>query len=340
VLGVNSIEPGFPFSSPGQLESTPRVNAHVIIFSVPPFRLALSAGGGYTERTMPSLSLPALSRRAFTATVLPVAGALVRAAAPLERWAFLSDTHVPSHPTAEYRGFRPYENTMKVVAQLHQAKPDGALICGDLARLEGQLGDYENLKALLDPLATEVPIAYVLGNHDHRKNFLRVFPRHEGAQQVKDKHVVVLETPTVRFILLDSLFLVNQVAGLLGKAQRLWLAQFLANASARPTLLFVHHTLDDGDGALLDAPRLFDIVQPARMVKAIIYGHSHAYGFRKEGDLDLINIPAVGYNFSDNHPVGWIEARVTREGGEFTLHAIGGDRSRNGETTKLRWRAS
>lgn len=71
MLGVNSIEPGFPFSSPGQLESTPRVNAHVIIFSVPPFRLALSAGGGYTERTMPSLSLPALSRRAFTATVLP-----------------------------------------------------------------------------------------------------------------------------------------------------------------------------------------------------------------------------------------------------------------------------
>ena len=280
---------------------------------------------------------PAISRRRFVYSMLPLGGLLARAEAPLTRWALLSDTHVPGNPANEYRGFRPYENTLKAVSQVVEFEPDGAIICGDLARLEGEIDDYENLKRLLEPLSG-VPVGLVLGNHDNRRNFLRVFPKPVGAQDVKDKHVVVFETPAVRLVLLDSLFMVNQVPGLLGKAQRTWLDNYLRGASGLPTILFVHHTLDDGDGSLLDWPRVLDIIRGQRLVKAVIYGHSHVYGFRTESDIHLINLPAVGYNFGDAHPVGWVEARFATSGAEFTLRAFGGNRTRDRETHKLQWR--
>jgi len=279
-----------------------------------------------------------LTRRGFALSALPLGGLLARTEAPRPRWALLSDTHVPGNPANEYRGFRPFENTMKAVSQVSEIKPDGVVICGDLARLEGEMADYESLKRLLDPLPEDVPMGLVLGNHDNRKNFLRVFPKQPAAQEVKDKHVLVFETPLVRLVLLDSLFIVNQVSGLLGKGQRMWLESYLRSASNLPTVLFVHHTLDDGDGSLLDAPRLFDIIRERRMVKAIVYGHSHVYGYRKEGDIDLINLPAIGYNFSDAQPVGWVEAVFTPEGAAFTLRAMAGNRANDRQTTRIRWR--
>ena len=83
----------------------------------------------------------------------------------------------------------------------------------------------------------------------------------------------------MRYILLDSLMQTKFSAGLLGKAQRLWLKRFLDSAEGMPTLLFVHHTLDDGDISLLDVDRMFRIIEPHRMVKAIVYGHSHRHRF-------------------------------------------------------------
>src|SRR2546422_5539601 len=57
--------------------------------------------------------------------------------------------------------------------------------------------------------------------------------------------------------------------------------------SGRPTLLFVHHTLGDGDGELLDVQRLFELVRPQRKVKAIFYGHSHKYARSEEHTSEL-----------------------------------------------------
>ncbi|MEZ6073555.1 MAG: metallophosphoesterase [Pirellulales bacterium] len=93
--------------------------------------------------------------------------------------------------------------------------------------------------------------------------------------------MLVYETAPVRVLVLDSLLYVNQVAGLLGKAQRQWLTDFLSGAPPKPTVLFVHHTLGDGDGELLDADRLFDIIEPHQQVKAVFYGHSHQYRFER-----------------------------------------------------------
>src|SRR5206468_5857710 len=98
-------------------------------------------------------------------------------------------------------------------------------------------------------------------------------------QKVAGKHVLVIERPSMRLIVLDSLFYVNKAAGLLGKAQRDWLDRYLEASDDQPTVIFVHHTLGDGDGDLLDVERLFRLTRPHKTVKAIIYGHSHKYAF-------------------------------------------------------------
>ena len=258
---------------------------------------------------------------------------------PTTRWAFLADTHIPADENNIYRGFCPYRNLPKVTSGIISAAPDGAIIAGDLARLEGKLGDYANLKKLLEPLAEKSPVFLALGNHDDRRNFYKVFKTTPGEKQaIKNKHIIVINQPPVRMIILDSLLYVNKTPGLLGKAQRDWLANYLKNSDNTPTILFLHHTLDDGDGALLDVPRLFKLVKPYRQVKCIVYGHSHSYNFSQWEEIQLINLPAVGYNFRDTEPVGWVEAELTAQGGEFTLHAVAGNKKKDGSTTKLKWR--
>jgi hypothetical protein len=96
--------------------------------------------------------------------------------------------------------------------------------------------------------------------------------------------------------------------------------------------------LGDDDGDLLDVPRLFSTIKPIRKVKAIVYGHSHEYKFSEFEGIHLINLPAVGYNFSDAEPVGWVEANLTAKGGDFTLHAIAGSMNKDRSVTKLTWR--
>lgn len=284
---------------------------------------------------MPLLSLP--TRRSFLAAS---AGAAWPADSPTVRWAFLSDTHIAASPADEYRGFNPYNNLRKVVEEVLAWAPAGVIIDGDLARLEGLPGDYHNLKSLLAPLAERVPMAMALGNHDHRENFLTVFRDDPGERHyVKGKYILSLEAGPVRFLLLDSLIRANYTPGLLGKAQRDWLTEFLRTAAPKPTVVFVHHTLDDGDNSLLDVLWLFRILERHRMVKAVVYGHSHVYSHGAWGDIQLVNLPAVGYNFWDRSPVGWVEATLTLNGADLRLRALGGNMEDNGKVTSIRWSA-
>jgi 3',5'-cyclic AMP phosphodiesterase CpdA len=290
------------------------------------------------------------TRRHFLKTAAALAGGVTmlgscrtwqspRSNVPAARWAFLSDTHVPADPENNYRGFYPYRNLETVVPQITGDLPDGLIITGDLARLEGLPGDYENARTLLAPLLEARPICVGLGNHDHRENFRAAFAE-AGAdrQDVQGKQVAVIEAGPVRLIVLDSLLYTNKTAGLLGRNQRRWLADYLPAHADKPTILFFHHTLDDGDGDLLDASRLFDIIEPTKAVKALVFGHSHVYSFAEREGIHLINLPACGYNFSDDQPVGWVDARLTTHGGEFLLHAVGGNTQIDGQTTSVQWR--
>jgi 3',5'-cyclic AMP phosphodiesterase CpdA len=291
-----------------------------------------------------------MNRRSFIRAGLAAAGTLF-AVSPGEssgsdagekdaaRWALLADTHIPVDVDNNYRGFYPYRNFQKVIPDIVSSSPDGVLIAGDLARLTGELGDYSNFGKLLSPLAEKAPVVMALGNHDNRENFLKTFDKTAGEKQaVSGKYVVVIDKGPIRLIILDSLFYTDKVPGLLGKEQRRWLENYLKECDNRPAILCFHHTLEDGDDDLLDVLRLFRVIGPMQKVKAIVYGHSHVYGFSQFERIHLINLPAVGYNFNDTDPVGWVQAHLTANGGDFTLHAAGGNRDADGRVTRLTWR--
>jgi 3',5'-cyclic-AMP phosphodiesterase len=253
------------------------------------------------------------------------------------RWALLSDIHISADRADRYRDFSPYTNLTKFLAQVGETEPDGLLISGDLARLKGLRQDYETLKSMLDPVASRVPCALALGNHDVRQNFFPVFAR-SSPSPVADRQILVIEAPPVRFIVLDSLMTLEVASGFLGRQQRTWLERYLQSSDGTPTVLFVHHPPDDGDTSLLDSDRLLRIVTPARQVKAVVFGHTHAYKYDAVDGLHLINLPAVAYNFADAEPVGWVQAQIGREGADLELHALGGNTSQNAKTKSLAWR--
>ncbi|MEZ5941297.1 MAG: metallophosphoesterase [Planctomycetaceae bacterium] len=297
---------------------------------------------------MPGIFDTPVSRRNFLATSAALTGSLLlpnmgafaddKSAEPA-RLALLSDTHIPA--TVEnngYRGFVPADNLQEVVKQVLDSPAHAAILNGDAARLEGFRDDYATLKKLLQPLADKLPVHIGLGNHDDRGNFFKEFPQQPNRKElVQGKHVSLFSMGGTRFVVLDSLLYVNKVAGLLGKSQRDWLEKFLGNDDQSPVVFFVHHTLGDNDGDLLDVERLFKLLTPHKKVKAIFVGHAHIYQFDQREHIHLINLPAIGYNFSDAQPIGWMSGAFTPSGAELTLHAIGGNMDKNGEVTKLEW---
>ena len=286
-----------------------------------------------------------VNRREFLAIGLAAAGGAVAlrprrvlAAGPkkVTRWAFLSDTHVAANREHRYRGFYPYYNLWQATGEIGAELPDGVVITGDLARSKGREEAYENFKTLIAPLAEKRPVYLGLGNHDNRRKFLRAFAyAGEESGLVDNKHIVTVNGGPVRMIVLDSLMHISLFAGKLGRSQRTWLDTYLQICDDKPTILFVHHSprVD-----LLDARRLLEIAVPSRKVKAIVYGHSHRFKFSTVDGIHLINLPATGYNFTRSQPVGWVDARLTGQGGEFTLRAIGGEKERDRDTIPLRWR--
>jgi 3',5'-cyclic-AMP phosphodiesterase len=258
------------------------------------------------------------------------------------RLAILSDTHIAADAQDEFRGFHPHENLRKVVAQVGASKFDLGIINGDLARREGLREDYAQFTSLVGPLAEAQPLAITLGNHDDRRNARNELAKRAGdTAAVEQKYVSTLDAGEFKFIFLDSLMVTNISAGQLGYSQREWLGQYLRALGPKPVIVFVHHNPDpESDSALVDADRLLAILKAQRAVKALVFGHTHVYSHDVQDGLQLLNLPAVGYNFADGHPVGWIEASLTTAGGEFKLHALAGETKDNGKVTSLAWRST
>jgi 3',5'-cyclic-AMP phosphodiesterase len=256
------------------------------------------------------------------------------------RWALLSDTHISANTSDSYRGFKPHQNLAKVCGQLKTAKFNAILFNGDLARMEGRRRDYQQFINFVDPLADHAPLVMTLGNHDDRSNARDTLTKLSGdRQRIEKKLVTTIESGPFRFVLLDSLFITNIIAGRLGKSQCDWLSASLAENREKPTIVIMHHNpVGERVGALLDRDRLLEILDGQRQVKALIYGHTHTYRFEQRNGLHLINLPAVAYNFANGEAVGWVEANFSLAGADFKLHAIAGETKDDGKTTSVNWR--
>jgi 3',5'-cyclic AMP phosphodiesterase CpdA len=287
-----------------------------------------------------------LSRRWFRRSDLESAGLITRLKAqsgeehsPHLRWALLADLHIPADPAQTYQGHSPEENARRAVAQVVEAKPDGALVAGDLAWSEGLAGDYARCKYVLGPLAAVAPLCFTVGNHDVREEFLAWFGESfPPTNSFPPKSIVVVEHPVVRMILLDSLFRTDVVGGLLGKNQRGWLRGFLDGCDETPTLLFVHHSLDEEDGSLFDADRLLRLAQDFPKVKAIFHAHDHVFRCGSWDGVHVVSLPAVGMPLQPGTPLGWVDANFTARGAELTLRVTFGSSSPQDAHVALQWR--
>ena len=297
---------------------------------------------------MPGIFFEPQDRRKFLTTVSLGATALAVAGCrtPTRRveasrslhMALLSDTHLPGDRKNGSRGFNPWENLRAIVPEVVALRPQAVLLNGDAARLEGLPADYNELRASLQPIAALAPIFIGMGNHDDRTNFAKTFTAPASLKaNLANKHVLVIDEDFMRIVLLDSLLYTNKTAGHLGKTQRAWLSEYLATNSEKPIVIFVHHTLGDGDGELLDAAQLFELLEPHPQVKAIFYGHSHVWEIKERGRLKLVNLPAVGYNFKDGDPVGWVDAKFDSGGVDLTLRALAGNRKDGRKIHRLDW---
>jgi 3',5'-cyclic AMP phosphodiesterase CpdA len=255
--------------------------------------------------------------------------------------ALLSDTHISEDPSDAFRGFSPHANLRRVADMVRKAQPELLVINGDLARANGHLADYAALNTFITPLADTMPMVVTMGNHDDRENARKSLAQLSGDRQaVVQKFVSIVDAGPCVFVMLDSLLITGISPGLLGKVQRNWLASYLGEPANKPIIVFVHHNPDgDSDGALLDADRLLSILRPGKSVKALFFGHTHVYSLSKVDGLHLVNLPAVGYNFADGNPVGWVDAIFSKSGVSLTLHAIAGETRNDGKVTKLDWRA-
>jgi Icc protein len=297
---------------------------------------------------MPALLHSPVSRRSFLKSVSVSCAAVSfgnlssvakeKEAARTFNVALLSDTHIPAKADEVYRGFNMVDNFKRITPEVVAMKPDLAILNGDAARLEGKVEDYQAVAGLLQPINAVAPICVSLGNHDDRTNFGTVFKANAGDKQnVTGKNVLVIEHELLRLIILDSLMYTNKVAGQLGKAQRDWLAKYLPTVKDRPAAIFVHHSLENNDGDLVDVDHLFEVLKPNKHVKAIFYGHSHVWSLTERQRVKLINLPAIGYNFRDQDPVGWVESRFHRKGVELTMRAFGGNTADNGKKFDVTW---
>ncbi len=265
------------------------------------------------------------------------------------RFALLSDTHIPERAEIEARGVNMTANLRQVVAQLCELpqKPAGVIINGDCAYLKGLPQDYANFAACVDPLKDAgLPLHVTMGNHDDRGPFYDALAAQRPENPpVQSKHVSVIETPHANLFLLDSLLEVNVVTGELGEAQRHWLAQALDARSEKPAVVIAHHNLQfqppaEGTpwGGLRDSEAFFELLKARQHVKAYVFGHSHNWSLSQRDGLHLINLPPVAYIFAEGQPNGWVDARLHPDSIDLQLHTIDPQHPQSGEQVHLAWR--
>ncbi|MBN9136851.1 MAG: phosphodiesterase [Phyllobacterium sp.] len=170
----------------------------------------------------------------------------------------------------------PLKNLQACIADINENHADAELVIftGDLS----DTGHEDSYQALAGELEKLIPsYKLLLGNHDNRSAFLRVF----DSVTPEDGFVQsVVDTAQGRLILLDTLS-EGFVEGRLDETRQAWLKRRLAEAAGRPVFLFLHHPpfpiflpLLDGLG-LVESEALHAMLREHGNVRHIFVGHAH-----------------------------------------------------------------
>lgn len=220
--------------------------------------------------------------------------------------------------------------------------PDLVLLTGDLVD-GGDPAEYARLRALLAPLRP--PWRLLPGNHDARAALREAFPEQPwAAGQPFAQWVTDLPDPAgpLRLIGLDTV-IPGAPGGALCRDRLAWLADTLAQAPQRPTLLALHHPplrtgLEEMDGMALAEGReaLAGLLARHPQVQALLCGHLHRHIHGQLAGVPVIVAPATGHQIAldlrpgqpamfNLEPPGYLLHRWTAGEGLVTLGAVTGD---------------
>ncbi|HSB72028.1 MAG TPA: phosphodiesterase [Candidatus Methylomirabilis sp.] len=244
-----------------------------------------------------------------------------------ERLSFIqiSDLHILADDDRPQYGAKTAGILRQAVPLLNALRPDFIIASGDLVSDESE-ESYRRLQALLSPLTP--PTHFMLGNHDDRAAFRRVFRPAETHSP--DPVCEVFEEAGVRFLLLDS-GLPGKEEGSLGPDQLHWLETELTRYPDRATWVFLHHQplpihirwLDQL--GLQNREEFLSILVRHRQVQVVGYGHVHQARRWRYGHALFAGVPALAFQFSPTSQ----EPLVTLETPAFRRFEIGGGRHRS-----------
>lgn len=231
---------------------------------------------------------------------------------------FLSDVHVNGRETYPENG-KPIKTCMRECLARHVREilkmdplPRNVFVFGDLAYHCGRLVDYRrsypDLRLLTD---AGIRLTIGMGNHDHRKAFLEVWPEYAARTLVPGCIHTVTSLPGVDLVMLDSLDekdepeVWNPVPGALGASARDWIAARLPQWE-RPFILCAHHPLNELKLDLGDFPNC----------RGYVHGHDHVWktditSYKDKRGLPMLTLPSNGC-WGD---IGYVIFRIGGENG-------------------------
>jgi 3',5'-cyclic AMP phosphodiesterase CpdA len=217
-------------------------------------------------------------------------------------------------------------------------RPDLLVVTGDLTE-RGRKEEYLIVKRLLQKL--DMPFLLIPGNHDSPENLRAVFDEHDYLQGDTPFIQYVVDTWPLRVVALDTTVPMRG-HGELCTARLNWLADTLAQAPQRPTVVLMHHPpfetgikLMDELGLLKGREAFAEIIAPYTNIQRVLCGHLHRTIMCRVGStvastcpgtahqiaLDLGTPDALQFNFE---PPGY-QLHNQCANGLVTHHAVIGD---------------
>lgn len=263
----------------------------------------------------------------------------------------LNDTHISGASGAKIPA-RAADDTAHLRQAVEQIialprKPAAVIINGDLALQAGTEEDYKVFRELIAPLREAgLKVHLNLGNHDTRAVFVKCFPDFPSASNLTDhRHNGVIDLPSVRLILLDSLKDTPAAPGALGAEQIAWMLARIDEVADRPVVLIGHHNIALGGdpahfpGGITDTEAFWPEVVKRPQVKAYVHGHTHEWTLAMHTGIHIVSTLACAYVSNPAiHTTGWTAARFTPRGVELKLRTLDPGHVWNGEKKWFFWR--
>ena len=187
----------------------------------------------------------------------------------------LSDLHIVS----EGRTSKTLDTAMRLSIGIkainsRHSDADFCILVGDLADL-GKRDAYLRLKEILGELL--IPYHITIGNHDNRKEFIKVF----GTNLISETGYIdkVIDKKGYRVILLDSAE-TGQSSGRLSSIQLEWLKNRLSEVPGCPIIIVLHHHANPlytrVDSIILNnGKELVRVLKNHKDIRQVIAGHVH-----------------------------------------------------------------